>query len=42
MENKYELIINLNAKTKEYYEGYFKDRKYQILVDEDNLIFAKK
>ncbi len=42
LENKYELIINLNAETKKVYEKYFKDEGYQILVNEENLIFAKK
>ncbi len=42
MGNKYELIINLNTEMKKVYEKYFRDEEYQILVNEDNLIFAKK
>lgn len=42
MGNKYELIINLNEETKKVYEKYFRDEEYQILVNENNLIFAKK
>lgn len=40
--NKYELIINLNKEMKKIYEKYFIDEGYQILVNEENLIFAKK
>lgn len=42
MDNKYELIANLNNATKQIYEKYFKKEKYHILVNEEGVLFAKK
>lgn len=42
MENKYILILNADKLTKEVYEKHFKTEKYDIITDENNMLFAKK
>jgi altronate dehydratase len=42
MENKYEIIINLNEQTKKVYEKNYNEEGYELIANEDNLIFAKK
>lgn len=42
MENKYELITNLSYEMKKIYEKYFTSEGYEIVVNEDRMIFAKK
>ena len=42
MKNKYELITNLNKETKKVYENHFLSEGYQLLINETNIIFAKK
>jgi hypothetical protein len=40
--NKYEIIINLNEQTKKVYEKSYNEEGYELIVNESNLIFAKK
>ena len=40
--NKYELIANLTKETKEIYEKHYLSEKYELIVNEDNMILAKK
>ena len=40
--NKYELISNLTKETKEIYEKHYLSEKYELIVNEDNMILAKK
>ena len=42
MENKYILILNPDKLTKRVYEKYFETEKYDIIIDENNMLFVKK
>ena len=42
MKNKYELIANLTKETKNVYEKHFLSEGYQLLINEEYTIFAKK
>lgn len=42
MEEKYELLANLDIETKTVYEKYFTSKKYNILINEKNLLLAKR
>ncbi len=42
MENKYILLTNLEASTKKVYEKHFESEKYEILVNNENMIIAKQ
>lgn len=42
MKDKFELIVNLDYKMKSIYKKYFVNEGYEIVVEEDNLIFVKK
>lgn len=42
MENKYEMLVNLTAETKEIYERYYETEDYQFLVNEDTILLVKK
>ena len=42
MKNKYKLLINLSGEMKKIYEKSYKEEKYDLLVNEDGIIIAKK
>ena len=42
MENKYKLLMNLSPELQKVYEKSYKEEKYDILVNEDGIIIAKK
>ena len=42
MENKYKLLINLSSEMQKVYEKSYKEEKYDLLVNEDGIIIAKK
>ncbi len=42
MENKYKLLINLSSEIQKIYEKSYKEEKYDLLVNEDGTIIAKK
>ena len=42
MENKYKLLINLSSEMQKIYEKSYKEEKYDLLVNEDGIIIAKK
>lgn len=42
MENKYEVFINLDDITKDVYKKHFSEEKYDIILDEENILFVKK
>ena len=42
MENKYEIFINLDHITKDIYIKSFKKENYEIILDEENILFVKK
>ena len=42
MENKYELFINLNNKIKKIYIKYFEEEKYELLINEEKILLARK
>ena len=42
MENKYILLTNLEASTKKVYEKHFESEKYDMLVNNENMIIAKQ
>ena len=42
MENEYKLLINLSSETQKIYEKSYKEEKYDLLVNEDGIIIAKK
>lgn len=41
-ESRYEIIVNLDTKTKKVYEKYFETEGYQFLANKDTLLFVKK
>lgn len=42
MENKYKLLINLSSEMQKVYVKSYKEEKYDLLVNEDGIIIAKK
>ena len=42
MDNKYKLLINLSSEMQKIYEKSYKEEKYDLLVNEDGIIIAKK
>lgn len=42
MENSYEIFINLDNITKGIYIKGFKEDNYEIILEENNILFAKK
>ena len=42
MENKYELFINLNNEIKKIYIKYFEEEKYELLINEEKILLARK
>lgn len=42
MENEYKLLINLSGEMQKIYEKSYKEEKYDLLVNEDGIIIAKK
>ena len=42
MENKYEVFFNLDDITKDVYKKHFSEEKYDIILDEENILFVKK
>ena len=42
MENKYELFINIDHLTQSVYEKSFKSKDYEIIYNDDNILFLKK
>ena len=42
MENKYEIFINIDHLTQSVYEKSFKSKDYEIIYNEDNILFLKK
>ena len=42
MENEYEIIANLNNETKKIYEKHYNSENYDILLNENDMILAKK
>ena len=42
MENKYELFINIDHLTQSVYEKSFKSKDYEIIFNDDNILFLKK
>lgn len=42
MENKYEVIINLDEKMKEIYIKRYEKEEYQIIKNENHILFVKK
>lgn len=42
MENEYEVISNLNKETKSVYEKHYETENYELLINEADLILAKK
>ena len=42
MENKYEIFINIDHLTQSVYEKSFKSKGYEIIYNEDNILFLKK
>lgn len=42
MENKYELFINIDQLTQSVYEKSFNSKGYEIIYNDDNILFLKK
>ena len=42
MENKFEIFINVDHLTQSIYEKSFKSKDYEIIYDDDNILFLKK
>lgn len=42
MENKYELFITIDQLTKDVYEKSFKSKGYEIIYNDDDILFVKK
>ena len=42
MENKYEIFMNIDHLTQSVYEKSFKSKDYEIIYNEDNILFLKK
>ena len=42
MENKYEIFINIDHLTQSVYEKSFKSKDYEIIYNDDNILFLKK
>lgn len=42
MKSKYVILINLNTEMKKFYENYYKAEGYEILSNEDTILFVKQ
>lgn len=42
MENRYELFINIDQLTQSVYEKSFNSKGYEIIYNDDNILFLKK
>ena len=42
MENKYEIFISIDSLTNGVYEKSFKSKSYEIIYNDDNILFLKK
>ena len=42
MENKYELFINIDQLTQSVYEKSYNSKGYEIIYNDDNILFLKK
>lgn len=42
IENEYEVIANLNEETKKIYEKLYNSAKYDLLMNSEDMILAKK
>ena len=42
MDNKYELFINIDHLTQSVYEKSFNSKGYEIIYNDDNILFLKK